>query len=198
MFSATGRGFDSPRLHVLFVSGLTEDSRKFSKPLELRPRLCAVAFFCFGSFRVVSCSFCTGFCAAPRPGGLVEQFIGDVVCVVLATDRDAVAYPLADRVLWKIHRPLLLTGLTQDLPKPIALLYAGPMPDGADLPKHGTLASDRDKALLTLFGRGEAILRQRHQRRGDWDDPLFVAGVVFGLGAADLGRHGRRTFASAA
>ena len=69
MLTATGRGFESPRLHFLALRGLAELSRNWRKPSELRDSSASAAHPTFSPFPPVSCAFrCAWRCAQIASG----------------------------------------------------------------------------------------------------------------------------------
>ncbi|MCC7193574.1 MAG: hypothetical protein IT444_12425 [Phycisphaeraceae bacterium] len=91
--------------------------------------------------------------------GLGEQLIRNIVGIVPAADGDAVADPLANRILREGHRPFFFAGLAKGLPQAFPRLHAGSLPDGPNLSNDCPLAVDRDKMLLVFLGLGEAVLQ---------------------------------------
>ena len=100
------------------------------------------------------------------------------------TDRDAVANPLAYGILWKLHRPFLLTGLTKGLPQPFPWRDTGTLPNDADLPNDSPTATDRHKMLLAFLNLRKAVVHQGYQFWRDGYKSLFVTFMAFSLGAS--------------
>lgn len=112
----------------------------------------------------------------------IEQFVGNSVGVVPAAHRDAMADPLADRVLWECHCPFLLAGLPERLPEALPRLDARTLPNVSYPPDERAFASDRNEVLFTFFTFIEPILQKLHQLRCDGNDALLVAYVVLSFG----------------
>ena len=84
-----------------------------------------------------------------------EQFIGNIVGVMPATDGHAVAHPQAHCKLGNpLDGPFLFTGLAKRLPQAFPRLHAGTPPDSLEFPNHGSLAPDRDQVLLPFLRLG--------------------------------------------
>ncbi|MDY7108770.1 MAG: hypothetical protein SYC29_09050 [Planctomycetota bacterium] len=115
---------------------------------------------------------------------LHEQLIGHIVGVVLARDGDAVADPLAHRVLRERHRPLLLARAPQRLEGILPRLDAGLLHNRRQTPVELSAPAQRDDPFLSFLGRIEGVLHDDGQLGHHRDDALLVAGVMLRLGAS--------------
>jgi len=85
LFSATGRGLDSPRLHFSWFAEIPEISEKFPPTEDLGLPALPEALFCFCPFPAVSCNFmCALWCAllsapSPSPATLANNSSGTLL-----------------------------------------------------------------------------------------------------------------------